>query len=206
VTVFVPSVFEQHSDMPSRQRTSLHAMRPASAAESYFVHLEWDRGHESLDAIVLAESPDAIVVQQIHDHVPALGFKWIRRSEIVDLREMSASHPAVRLASIRRPDGQAMDRDLTHLSSLLHQCQTQGTLVMIQEQRTGSSEGQVGDISALNGRTLSLQEIDTNVQRTGETITIELDQIISVEWDSTYLVALSELLQGEGQAPASPVL
>ena len=61
------------------------------------VTLEWDRGHESLDAVVRAESEHGVIVTEVIDFASAPGLRWIRRDEILQMEDYNPDLAVVRL-------------------------------------------------------------------------------------------------------------
>jgi hypothetical protein len=159
------------------------------------VHLEWDRSHESFDAIVVAQSASGMVAKQVHDYVPLDGYKWIRSDEIVDIELLDSDHPSVRLAKLRDTHVERPGRGTSDLAALLRAMRRHRQLIFVQQERTGSDEGLVGYVSSLHQTHATLDDVDPRGRGTGDVVSIRNDQIISVEWGTSYLTALHDLVQ-----------
>jgi hypothetical protein len=160
-----------------------------------FVHLEWDRGHESFDAIVVAQAPAGMIARQVHDYVPIDGYKWIRSDEVVDIEFLDDDHPAVRLARLRGLSVDRPGRGMSDLAALLRAMRRERQLILVQQERTGSDAGLVGYVSSLDPIHATLDDVDPQGRYTGDLVAIRHDQIISVEWRTPYLTALNDLVQ-----------
>ena len=157
------------------------------------VELEWDRGHDKFEAIVRARTDAGIVVTQLHDLVALEGLTWIRGDELLDVDDLDDDRPEVRLANLRGARTHAVDPSLTELPALLAHLADAGVLLFVHQARTGSDEGLVGRVAEIDDGTLVLDEVDTSGRFTGDTYEFAIDDIISVEWGTAYLVALTEL-------------
>lgn len=166
-----------------------------------YVHLEWDRAHESFDAIVVVRGASAIITKQVHDYVPLDGYKWIRADEIGHIEFLDHDHPAVRLARLRGTLIDRPGRGMSGLAVLLRAMRRQKQLIFVQQERTGSDTGLAGYVSSLDQTHVTLDEVDPQGRRTGEVLSIRTDQIISVEWGTSYLTALNDLFQAEQSMP-----
>jgi hypothetical protein len=162
-----------------------------------YVHLEWDRAHESFDAIVLAQSTSGLIAGRVHDYVPLDGYKWIRSDEIVDIEVLGHDHPAVRLATLRGTHVDRPGRGMSDLPVLLRAVRRQRQLIFVQQRRTGSDEGLAGYVAVLDQTHVTLDDVDPQGRCTGEVLSIRTDQIISVEWKTSYLTALHDLVQAD---------
>lgn len=159
-----------------------------------FVEVEWDRGHESFVAIIVAEGADGMLFVPVHDLVPQPGFKWIARDEILSMNELDEHAAEVRLAAIRNIPAPTTAADLRSLTRLLQWALTTRTLVMVYQARTGSAEGLVGTVDALGDGGFTLRLVDTDGTWEHELETVAVDQVISLQWDDDYLHALTDLL------------
>ena len=169
-------------------------MSEASPGECRIVSLEWDRGHESLTAIVRAESPSGLVLTEVDDLTELPGRRWIRADEVIELEDLAADDPARRLAERHGSLVDATDAEPADLEALLDHLQESSAPVAVYSSRTGSDECLVGTIKRVTPDLLVLAEIDINGTVTGDTLEISPDQIIGVDWDTNYLTALTELL------------
>lgn len=155
--------------------------------------LEWDRAHESLEAIVHAESATGLVVSVIHDLTVLPGRRWIRADEVVDIEDLDPSDPARRLAKLR---GSLTDHAVAEpcdLDSLLRHLHNTVAPVAVYTARTGSDECLVGFVDAVTADRLVLSEIKPDGTATGEKLDFLLGEIIAIDWGSDYLTALAEL-------------
>jgi hypothetical protein len=165
-----------------------------SEAESRIVSLDWDRGHESLTAIVRAESPSGVVLTEVDDLAELPGRRWIRADEVVELEDLEPDDPARRVAELR---GSLLDGTVaepTDIEALLGHLQDTSALVAVYSSRTGSDECLVGSVERISPDQLVLTEIDTTGTITGGTVEISLDDVIAVDWGTAYLTALAELV------------
>lgn len=64
------------------------------------VRLEWDRGHETLDAIVRARSDSGIVITELRDCNPLNGMQWIDAAKLLYVDDLDEDDPNVRLAEL----------------------------------------------------------------------------------------------------------
>jgi ribosomal protein S18 acetylase RimI-like enzyme len=165
-----------------------------SAEPCRVVHLDWDRRHESFDAIVRAESDEGVIVTQLFDLSSEAGFKWIRGDEILELNDLDADDPKVRLADLRGTRVDRLDSGLAAIAPLVAHLADRGSLVFVQTRGTGSDEGLVGAISAIGDGVISLADIDPSGHPSGDTVELVINDLISVEWGTDYLGALMELL------------
>lgn len=171
---------------------------PRRSMTGRFVHLEWDRSHESFDAIVVAQGISGMIARQVHDYVPLEGYKWIRSDEIVDIEFLDHDHPAVRLARLRGVPVDRPGRGMSDLAVLLRAMRRQRKLIFVQQERTGSDEGLIGYVPSLDRTHATLDDVDPQGRCPGELLSIRRDQIISVEWGTPYLAALNDLVQADG--------
>jgi hypothetical protein len=160
------------------------------------VDLEWDRGHESFDAIVRLDAPEAIVVTTIHDLWPQAGCLWIRADEVLAAEPLDAASAEVRVLDRLGVRLFAVDEGLADLATLLRSAQAEDVLVAVHSTATGSGEMLVGNVRRLTDRHVELDEVDTDGRRTDEPLDFRLDEVIAVEWGTDYLRALA--LLGEG--------
>lgn len=170
--------------------------RPVSATppgENRIVSLEWDRAHETMTAIVRAESSSGIVISAIHDLTETPGLRWIRANELVDVQDLEPDHPALRLAKLRRSLTRHTTAEPTDLESLLRRLQDATGPIAVYTTRTGSGECLVGYVDTVTSDHLALAEIDAHGTATLETIDFSLGEIIAIDWDNDYLAALDEL-------------
>lgn len=158
------------------------------------VDLEWDRGHESLTAIVRAESTTGVIVTVVHDLGSLPGHKWIRADELVSNEDLDGQSAVVRLAQLRGELTERVDCKLTNVVELLVSIHTVGSLLALYSERTGSEECLVGHISKLDPDAVSLVDLDTDGRVTGETWQVPIAEIIAIDWGTVYLCALEELL------------
>ena len=157
------------------------------------VHIEWDRGHESCDAIIRASSDTGVVVTEVFDLVALPGYKWIRADEILEIDDLDDDDPAVRVRLIRGSTFEPVGAELADIRGLSGHLADRSIVTMIQTTRTGSGEGLVGRIASVNDAGFALSEIDTNGRATGDTLTYAFESVISVEWGTSYLDALTDL-------------
>jgi hypothetical protein len=160
-----------------------------------YVRLEWDRGHESFDAIVVAQGASGMIARQVHDYVPLEGYKWIRSDEVIGIEFLDHDHPAVRLAKLRGVPVDRPGRGMSDLAILLRAMHRQRQLIFVLQERTGSDGGLAGYVSSLDQTHARLDDVDSEGRCTGEVLSIPHDQIISVEWGTSYLTALNDLVQ-----------
>jgi len=158
------------------------------------VDLEWDRGHETFTAIVRAETSTGLVVTEVLDLSALPGFRWIRADEVISIEDRPHTAPEVRLANLRGIRSDQVDAGLTDLRALLAHLQETGGLIAIFTTRSGSEEALVGRIQTLGSEELALDEVDPGGSSTGEVLTYQLSEIIGVDWHTTYLHDLEELL------------
>jgi hypothetical protein len=86
---------------------------------------------------------------------------------------------------------------MSDLAALLRAMRRQRQLIFVQQERTGSDEGLVGYVSSLDQKHATLNAVDPQGRRTGEVLSIRTDQIIAVEWGTSYLAALNDLVQAD---------
>jgi hypothetical protein len=127
--------------------------------------------------------------------VPLDGYKWIRSDEVVDIELLDNDHPAVRLAKLRDTHVDRPGRGTSDLAALLRAMRREWQLIFVQQERTGSDEGIVGYVSSLDHIHVTLDDVDPQGRATGDAMSIRNDQIISVEWGTSYLTALHDLVQ-----------
>lgn len=159
------------------------------------VTLEWDRGHESLDAVVRAESEHGVIVTEVIDFASASGLRWIRREEILQMEDYNPDLAVVRLADLRGTRVETVDPSLTELPVLLQHLQRTDQLVGVYRERTGSDELLVGEIIELTAALFHIRDVDSKGRYDGEVTEYALDEVIRIDWGSTYLTALTELLR-----------
>lgn len=169
------------------------------------VDVEWDRSHESFTAVMRAESESGVIVSLVSELSVLSGLRWIRGSEIVSVEEEPLDSPVVRLASHRGDLAIGVDTSLTDLETLLGLLTGLALPIGVYCERTGSGELLVGSNARASGGRLVLDEIDPSGAVTGDELTFDLDEIISIEWGTTYLDDLAELaeLTAEGTGDAS---
>jgi hypothetical protein len=165
----------------------------SSGGERRVVSLEWDRGHETLIAIIHAESSTGFVISQIYDLCELPGRRWIRADEVVDVDDLDSSDPAVRLAKLRGSLTRHTVIQPPDLDALLRDLQDTVAPIAVYAGRTGSRECLIGYIDTVAADHLVLSEIDTNGTATGEKLDYSLSEIIGIDWGSDYLTALAEL-------------
>lgn len=161
------------------------------------VELEWDRGHEKLEAIVRTQTDSGIIVTTIHNYVPMPGLTWIRADEVLDLDNLDDDHPSVRLANLRGSRIGGVDPALTKLDALIDFLAEEGAPVLIHLRRTGSGEGLVGQITGRTSDSVLLDEMGTQARRTGHVLDFLLTDILAVVWGDDYLTAFADLLAAE---------
>jgi hypothetical protein len=160
------------------------------------VDLEWDRGHESFDAIVRLDAADAMVVTAVHDLWPQAGCQWIRADEILQAEPLAPDSPEVRVLDRLGVRSFTVDPQLGDLRSLLEAARQEDALIAVHSTRTGSAEMLVGRVRSVDARRLDLDEVDTSGERTDEPLEYALDEIIAVQWGTDYLRALALLAEG----------
>jgi hypothetical protein len=159
------------------------------------VSLEWDRGHESLIAILRAESPAGVVISEIRDLCELHGRRWICADEVLEIDDLEPDDPARRLAVLRGSLANHAGAEPTDLNALLGWLQDTAAPIAIYTSRTGSTECLVGAINRITPDHVVLAEIDTGGIGTGEALEFRLNDIIAIEWGTNYLDALAELSQ-----------
>lgn len=158
------------------------------------VDLEWDRGHEIFTAIVRAETSTGLIVTEVLELSALPGFRWIRADEVISIEDRPHTAPDVRLANQRRNRRDQVDAGLTDLRALRAHLKETGSLIAIYTTRTGSDELLVGPIQTLGSDEVVLDEVDPVGSSRGEVFTYRLSEIIGVDWHTTYLHDLEELL------------
>jgi hypothetical protein len=166
-----------------------------SSALSRMVSLEWDRGHESLIAIVQAQSSAGFVISEIADLCEVSGRRWIRADEVVNVEDLDPEDPAFRLATLRGSLAGQTAAEPTDLDALLPKLQDAAAPIGVYTSRCGSAECLVGHINAIAQDHLMLDEIDSTGTATQEQLDFSLGEIIAIDWDNAYLVALDQLAQ-----------
>ncbi len=161
-----------------------------------FVRIEWDRGHETVDALLVARLDDGPVVHEIHDHEMRRGFTWIRDDEILAVDSVDDDEPMVRLAAIRRTKPVDPGFTSASLRDILLHARTNRLPVAYYMRRTGSGELLVGVPSSVGKRSVVFRLWDTGGRDDG-TDRRRIDDLIAVEWATPYLDALSELRAAE---------
>jgi len=167
------------------------------------VALEWDRSHEGFIAVVRAESASGVIVSQVHDLSILGGLRWIRADEVVSMEDVPNDSPVVRLADHRGARTMRVDASLTELVSLLDLLTGLATPIAVYCERTGSAELLVGSKALVDSGRLVLSEVDPSGTHTGATLGYDLDEIISVEWGTTYLDDLAELASLPAEGPGN---
>ena len=157
------------------------------------VALEWDRGHESFDAIVRLDAPEAMVVTEVHDLWPLAGCLWIRSDEILAAEPLPPDGPETRVLDRLGVRLFAVDPALADLRTLLEAARQEGTLVAVHSTTTGSAEMLVGTVVEVSVDGVELDEVDPAGERTREPLRHRLDEIIGVQWGTDYLRALALL-------------
>jgi hypothetical protein len=160
------------------------------------VDLEWDRGHESFDAMVRLDAPEAMVVTAVHDLWPQAGCQWIRADEILGAEPLPSDSPEVRVLDRLGVRLFAVDRRLADLTALLGAAQDEQVLIAVHSTTTGSAEMLVGSVRTLAAGRVELDEVDTTGERTDEPLDFRFDEIIAVQWGTDYLRALALLAEG----------
>lgn len=158
------------------------------------VHLEWDRGHESFDAIVRIESVESMIVTVVHDLWPLAGCKWIRADEVVSAEPLAPDSVAVRVLDHLGVRMFGVDPALSDLRRLFMQAADTATLLGIYSSTTGSDGVLVGTVRTITESQVILDEVSPRGVQTVEDLVYEFDEVISVEWGTDYLRALGLLL------------
>lgn len=158
------------------------------------VHLEWDRGHEQIDAIVRAESADALIVTVVEDFWPQAGCRWIRADEVLSAEVLAPTSPDVRVLDHLGVRPFSVESALLDLEHLLARPTFRSSPVQLCLERTGSGEVQVGTVASLTASEVVLNDITPSGEWPGDQSSFELSGIISVEWGSDYLRALGILV------------
>jgi hypothetical protein len=171
---------------------------------SPMVEVEWDRGHDVVRGIVRAWDDGGIVLTRVHDLAPLPGFQWIDDREVLRATDLRPDDPAVRLADLTGDRLWAIDRSLAELRVLLATLQHDGVLVMVQVAATGSREGKVGRITSVDAQRAVLRHVAVSGRWSGEDEVVELDDVVCIEWDTTYLRSLGTLLEAESTGWITP--
>ena len=161
------------------------------------VDLEWDRSHETITAIVRAETPEGVIVSEIVDLSAVPGFRWIRANEIVSVEDVAPDAPVSRLADRRGDRSHGLEPRLTELRELLRLLEDSVVPVAIYTERTGSKELLVGTEVVVDHDRLVVNEVDTDGSVTGDQLEFDLGEIVCIDWGTRYLRDLQEL--GEQQ-------
>lgn len=172
------------------ERVELHVPCP-------MVRVVWDRGHDAVSGIVRAWDDGGIVLSVVSDNAPVPGLMWIDAREILRVDDIRSDDPGVRLADLTGERLWAIDRSLAELPVLLATLRHDANLVMVQVAATGSREGKVGRITSVDAQHVQLLEVGSSARWTGGTEVVELDDVVSVQWDDPYLRSLATLLEAE---------
>jgi len=159
-------------------------------------HLEWDRGHEALDAIVRLETADALIITEVHDLWPQAGCRWLSQREVLAFEEFDLASADIRVLDALGARALRAEPALGDLRLLLERLRHLNELVAVYTARTGSDECLVGFVSEVRQAQLTLDEVSPDGGRTGERLDYQLGEVIGVDWGTDYLRALS-LLQTE---------
>jgi hypothetical protein len=160
------------------------------------VDLEWDRGHESFDAIVRLDAAEAMIVTAVHDLWPQAGCQWIRADEILAAEPLAADSAEVRVLDRLGVRLFTVDPSLADLATLLRAAQREQLLIAVHSTTTGSQEMLVGRVRLVTDDAVELDEVDTNGERTDEPLAYRFDEVIAVQWGTDYLRALTLLAEG----------
>ena len=159
------------------------------------VVLEWDRGHETFDAIVRAESDAGVVCTEVIDLASTPGLAWIRGNEITDLVDLDEDLGVVRLAGIRAERDAIVDVSMTQLFFLLERFARDGTLVAVYRECTGSDSCLVGEIVDPTEHEFHLRLVDERGRYDNDPpFKYGTNEVIRLDWGTTYLSSLGELL------------
>lgn len=170
-------------------------MSPA-AGPCRVVAVEWDRGHEQLEGILRAEGPEGVVLTEMNDLVPDAGHCWLHADEVLSIDDLCPGCSAtVRSATLHEARSDRVDPALTELAGLLRFLAEAQSTVAVYTRRTGSGELLAGVMASTDDASMSFAEIDTTGSLTGEKVTIDLSEIIRVDWDTHYLRALRALAE-----------
>ena len=168
---------------------------PAPAATPRVVaRVEWDRGHDEFVGVMYLDEPEGIVVARTHDYWPQAGCLWIRRSEVLSLRELDEADPEVRVLNELGVRLFALDPEITELATLLGHAVDTPSPVAVYSESTGSDEVLVGLVTHVGETGCTLSDVGPDGSLSGEDLTFDLAEIIAVEWSTDYLNALSILL------------
>jgi len=179
---------------------------PGDDEATRFVRLEWDRGHETLVGLVRSVTDAGLVISPVHELAVDPGFVWIRGDELLSVEDLDDDDPVVRHEQLRRqhswePVGRGIPNPVValplELEELLDELAAPGSLIMFHTRRTGSDEGLVGRVRHRRDGIVSLDEVDPSGRLTGDTLTVETDELIAIKWCDGYLAALSRLLMFE---------
>ena len=157
------------------------------------VDLEWDRGHESFDAVVRLDAPQALIVTAVHDLWPQAGCLWLRADEVLSAEPLEDDSATVRVLDRLGVRLFTVDPALADLATLFRHAQQERALVAIYSRSTGSGETLVGTVRVVTDDRVELDEIDTDGRPTHEPLDYGLDEVIGVEWGTDYLRALALL-------------
>lgn len=170
-------------------------MPPEDNEPCRVVVVEWDRGHEEVDGILRAEGTDGIILTEMDDLIPDAGYCWLRSDEILNVEDWCTSSGTARSAKLRDALSERIDTQLTTLANLLHRLTDNHATIGVHTRRTGSGELLAGVMDSTTDLAMQFKEIDPNGVLTGELITVGLDDIIRVDWDTDYLRALRALVE-----------
>lgn len=189
----------------ARTRTLTIVERLDLDVPSPIVKIEWDRGHAVVSGIVRAWDDGGIVITRIHDHAPVDGLIWIDAREVLRHDDLRPDHPGVRLADLTGERLWAIDRSMAELPVLLATLQHDGHLVRIQVAATGSRAGKVGRIASVDAQRVVLRDVAASARWSGELEMVDLDDIVAVHWDDTYLRSVATLLEAESSGWIPPL-
>lgn len=171
--------------------------RVALEVPSPIVRVEWDRGHAVVRGIVRAWDDGGIVLSPLQGLVPLDGFTWIDEREVLTVGDVPADDPAVRLADLSGERLWAIDRSLAELLVLLATLRHEGRLVRLHDATTGSRRGRVGQITSVDAQRVVLRDVAGVARWSGRTEVVELDDVVSVQWDDADLRSIATLLEAE---------
>ena len=159
------------------------------------VALEWDRGHETFDAIVRAESDAGVVCTEVIDLASTPGLAWIRGNEITDLVDLDEDLGVVQLADTRAERDVVVDVSSTQLLVLLERFAADGTLVAVYRECTGSDSCLVGEVIDPTEDEFHLRLVDGRGRYDNDPpFEYRTNEVIRLDWGTTYLGSLGELL------------
>jgi hypothetical protein len=78
------------------------------------VNIEWDWGHERLDAILRAESADGVIFTEIVDNATVPGHSWIRGNDLLVGKIVAAPPGAITLDHVDSNSRYDEDRALDY--------------------------------------------------------------------------------------------